>query len=212
MFFFKALKYVLKPTVFISLWWYIRKKWIDWWRLFLLLLSASCPKLVITSMREQQQQTASSKHQAPRSSSSFFFTQHKHNHSTRSLRINMDSTEEILPVRQSKKASKVSFETRALFSLKGPLSEKRVKSKGRFLRDIPLWIKASMHVEEVDDDELLPGLIDINAAAEPAWLLKLLVWKNTSIPLDRPLLVVISGNKVFRNTTCYSHLPWCLNS
>ncbi len=102
----------------------------------------------------------------------------------------MDSTEEILPVRQSKKASKVSFETRALFSLKGPLSEeKRVKRKGRFLRrDTPLSIKASMHwdgglcenfctsaslcmlvhVEEVDDDELLPGLIDINAAAEPA--------------------------------------------
>ena len=116
------------------------KKWIDWWRLLLLLLSA-CPKLVITSIREQQQQTASSKQQAARSSSSFFFTQHKHNHySTRRLRINMDSTDEILPVRQSKKASKVSFETRALFSLKGPLSEKRVKRKGRFLRrDTPLY-------------------------------------------------------------------------
>ena len=69
---------------------------------------------------------------------------------------------------QAKKALKISSGTRAIFSLKGPLSEKRVKSKGRFLRDIPLSIKASMHVEEVDDDELLPGLIDINAAAEPA--------------------------------------------
>lgn len=90
---------------------------------------------------------------------------------------------------QAKKALKISSGTRAIFSLKGPLSEKRVKRKGRFLRrDTPLSIKASMHwdgglcenfctsaslcmlvhVEEVDDDELLPGLIDINAAAEPA--------------------------------------------